>query len=71
MPSGIVEKNLGKVTAYAYAKAGGYTGTSQEFEEMLAGIECISDLPTIAGTYVLSVTIVEDTPQYAWIEMST
>lgn len=29
--------NLGHVTAYAYAKAGGYTGTEAEYEAMMAG----------------------------------
>lgn len=32
-------KNLGKVTAYAHAKAGGYTGTQDEFNAMLAGLD--------------------------------
>lgn len=32
-------KNLGKVTAYAHAKAGGYTGTEAEFNAMLAGLD--------------------------------
>lgn len=32
-------KNLGKVTAYAHAKAGGYTGTQAEFNAMLAGLD--------------------------------
>lgn len=31
-----IVKNLGPVTAYAYAVAGGYKGTEQEFEELLA-----------------------------------
>ena len=33
-----VIKDLGTVTAYAYAVEGGYTGTEEEFEEMLAGL---------------------------------
>jgi len=33
-----VVKNLGLVTAYGYAKAGGYTGTEEEFEEAAAAI---------------------------------
>lgn len=32
-------KNLGRVTAYAHAKAGGYTGTQDEFNAMLAGLD--------------------------------
>ena len=34
----MIEKNLGAVTAYAYAKAGGYTGTEAEFRQMLGEI---------------------------------
>jgi len=30
--------NLGHVTAYAYAKTKGYTGTADEFAEMMAGL---------------------------------
>lgn len=29
-----VEKDLGKVTAYAYAKAAGYTGTEEQFQQV-------------------------------------
>lgn len=38
MPSGVVQKNLGVVTAYGYAKAGGYTGTEEEFTEMIGNL---------------------------------
>jgi len=34
--SDIVQGNLGPVTAYAYAKAGGYTGTENEFQALMA-----------------------------------
>lgn len=34
--SDIVQGNLGPVTAYAYAKAGGYTGTEAEFQALMA-----------------------------------
>lgn len=33
-----ISKDLGMVTAYAYAVAGGYTGTEAEFEELLGSI---------------------------------
>lgn len=33
-----INKNLGHVTAYAYAKAGGYTGTEAEFQTLLGNI---------------------------------
>ena len=32
----LIEKDLGPVTAYAFAVAGGYTGTRAEFEQGLA-----------------------------------
>lgn len=32
----LIEKDLGPVTAYAFAVAGGYTGTKAEFEQGLA-----------------------------------
>lgn len=38
-----VIKTLGPVTAYAYAVAGGYTGTEQEFEEFMA--DCAEAIP--------------------------
>lgn len=44
--------DLGMVTAYAYAVAGGYTGTEQEFEELLGNIA--TDLEEIEN---LSVTV--------------
>ena len=34
----VMAKDLGMVTAYAYAVAGGYTGTEEEFEELLGNI---------------------------------
>ena len=50
----IVNKDLGLVTAYAYAVAGGYEGTEAEFEEVLgqAGIalEQIEHLSAVAVT---------------------
>lgn len=33
-----INKNLGHVTAYAYAKAGGYTGTEAQFQALLGNI---------------------------------
>ena len=35
--NGVLTRNLGHVTAYGYAKAGGYTGTEAEFEALMAG----------------------------------
>lgn len=32
-------QNLGKVTAYGYAKAGGYTGTEEEFTTMIGNLD--------------------------------
>ena len=32
----MVIQDLGVVTAYGYALAGGYTGTEEEFEELMA-----------------------------------
>lgn len=37
----MAEKNLGMVTAYAHAVAGGYTGTKEEFQNLLAAIPSI------------------------------
>ena len=45
-------KNLGHATAYAYAVAGGYTGTEEEFTELLGNIA--TDLSEIEN---LSVTV--------------
>lgn len=39
----IINKDLGMVTAYAYAVAGGYTGTEAEFEELLGNAAIILD----------------------------
>lgn len=50
-------RNLGMVTAYAYAVAGGYTGTEAEFEELLGNIA--DDLSQIEN---LSVTVTTLTP---------
>ena len=48
----MITKDLGTVTAYAYAVAGGYTGTEEEFTELLGNIAI--DLSEIEN---LSVTI--------------
>lgn len=48
----MITKDLGTVTAYAYAVAGGYTGTEEEFAELLGNIAI--DLSEIEN---LSVTI--------------
>ncbi len=47
----MIDKNLGHATAYAYAKAGGYTGTEQEFTELLGrlGID-IDTIENISAT---------------------
>ena len=36
-------KNLGKVTAYGYAKLKGYTGTEEEFAQLMANYAFISE----------------------------
>lgn len=47
--------DLGLVTAYAYAVAGGYTGTEQEFEELLGNIA--TDLEDIENLTVTATTL--------------
>ena len=37
------DKNLGHATAYAYAKAGGYTGTPQQYAALLASQATIAE----------------------------
>ena len=45
------DKDLGLVTAYAYAVAGGYTGTEAEFEELLGNIaEDLSEIENLSVT---------------------
>lgn len=44
MPNVIVEsKNLGHVTAYAYAKSKGFTGTEEEFAELMASYATVAE----------------------------
>ena len=40
---GVITKNLGMVTAYAYAVSKGYSGTEEEFAEMLANLSKFKD----------------------------
>lgn len=43
-----IVKDLGAVTAYAYAVAGGYTGTEEEFQELLGNIaEDLSEIENL------------------------
>lgn len=50
-----ITKDLGAVTAYAYAVAGGYTGTEEEFEELLGNIAI--DLGEIENLSVVAETL--------------
>jgi hypothetical protein len=52
-----VVKDLGPVTAYAYAVAGGYTGTEEEFIELLGDLAA-----TVADLESLTVTVTTLTP---------
>lgn len=46
-----MDKNLGHATAYAYAKAGGYQGTEQEFQAMLGNLaEDLNEIENISAT---------------------
>ena len=46
-----VVKDLGAVTAYAYAVEGGYTGTESEFEALLGNIaEDLSEIENLSVT---------------------
>lgn len=49
------DKNLGHATAYAYAKAGGYTGTEEEFTALLGNIA--TDLAEIENLTVNVTTL--------------
>lgn len=49
MAISVNDKDLGLVTAYAYAVAGGYTGTEAEFEELLGNIaEDLSEIENLS-----------------------
>ena len=39
----MITKDLGMVTAYAYAVAGGYTGTEAEFTQLMADLAVVVD----------------------------
>ena len=62
-----MSKNLGIVTAYGYAKAGGYTGTAEEFKSMLAnagrGIESIELTSTVGKVHTYTITYTDGTTQ--------
>ncbi len=51
----MITKDLGMVTAYAYAVAGGYAGTEEEFEELLGNIA--TDLAEIENLTVQITTL--------------
>lgn len=53
----MAKQNLGMVTAYAYAVAGGYTGTEAEFEALLGNIA--TDLEEIENLTVTATTLPE------------
>ena len=44
------ETNLGHATAYGYAKSKGYTGTEEEFAEMLANLDSDAETASAAAT---------------------
>lgn len=39
----MIDKNLGRVTAYAYAVEKGYTGTEEEFAELMASYATVAE----------------------------
>lgn len=39
----VADKNLGHATAYGYAKAGGYTGTEEEFAQLMASYATVAE----------------------------
>lgn len=39
----MIDKNLGHVTAYAYAVEKGYTGTEEEFAELMASYATVAE----------------------------
>ena len=43
MGNRIVDKNIGHATAYGYAKAGGYSGTEEEFAELMASYADVAE----------------------------
>ena len=53
----MITKDLGVVTAYAYAVLGGYTGTEEEFTELLGNIA--TDLEEIENLSVTATTLPE------------
>lgn len=56
-------KDLGVVTAYAYAVEGGYTGTEEEFEELLGNIA--TDLAEIENISASATTLSPSSPATA------
>jgi hypothetical protein len=49
----MVTKDLGMVTAYAYAVAGGYTGTEEEFTQLMASLaDEVSRIENLSVTVV-------------------
>ena len=44
-----IRKNLGGVTAYAYARSKGYTGTEEEFAQLMANYATVGQTATEAA----------------------
>lgn len=64
---GTVVKNLGHATAYAAARAGGYTGTRAEFEAIMAAYPTVEGrVSAIEKALVDRVTTLDGTPLGRW-----
>lgn len=61
-------KDLGAVTAFAYAKEHGYNGSEAEFGRLMGSLFSI---PTTDGKYHLIATVVGGTETVSWEEVTT
>ena len=50
MSISVNDKNLGHVSAYAYAKSKGYTGTEEEFAELMASYATVAEAATASAS---------------------
>lgn len=58
-----INKDLGLVTAYAYAVAGGYTGTEEEFKQLMADL--VDEVERLEDLSVTVTTLPEGSPATA------
>ena len=49
MSISVNDKNLGHVSAYAYAKSKGYTGTEEEFAELMASYATVAEAAAVCS----------------------